>query len=131
MLFLLRLLGLFRVRLQFFSRFFNIFPGFCPKTPCFSRFSRSGPVFPGFPGFPGAVGTLNVTNLLLSASFVAEMAHLSGKCLTQHKPQHKLESGLFGQALESTHGIFARAILVSAQSKANKYEPGLTVQLEF
>ncbi len=51
-LFLLSLLGFFRVKSKFFSRFCNIFPGFCQKTSCFSR---SGPVFPGF---PGAVGTL-------------------------------------------------------------------------
>ncbi len=49
---LLRFLGFFRVRSKLFSRFCNIFPGFCPKTPCFSRY---GPIFPGF---PGAVGTL-------------------------------------------------------------------------
>ncbi len=41
---------------QIFFQFCNIFPGFCQKYPCFSRFSRCGPIFPGF---PGAVGTLS------------------------------------------------------------------------
>ncbi len=55
-------LWLFQGEVKIFSRFCNIFPGFCPKPPLFSRFSRSGPVFPGF---PGAVGTLGVQTWLV------------------------------------------------------------------
>ena len=55
---IVEVLGLFQGEAKFFCRFCNIFPVFCPPTPCFSRFSRYGPIFPDFPGFPGAVGTL-------------------------------------------------------------------------
>ncbi len=63
---------------KFFSRICKIFAGFCPKTPCFSRFSRSGPVFPGF---PGAVGTLVTPQKLINCG-----AARCGATKTEWKP---------------------------------------------
>ncbi len=95
---LLRFLGFFRVRSKFFSRFCNIFPGFCPKTPCFSRFSRYGPIFPGFLGFPGAVGTLKELQTPL---------WYAGDVLCARGPQH-MQWTLCGTKRPSTTKQFSK-----------------------
>ncbi len=63
-LFLLRFLGFFKVRSNVFSRFYNIFVGFCPQNPYFFQVFQ---VWPFFPGFPGAAGTLSSTPFIFGA----------------------------------------------------------------